>query len=191
MKLFITLSLAALIIFGNQNTSVAQSQLNTIDSIKAAKVLNAFIGEWEGDATAYFPRDKDRKNRKEKVVVSGKKILNGNYIECNANWTQSNGENRELNIYLNYDKKKSLIDILFLYDDWPGKVNYPLGYDEKSRTLTGVDTFTTSKGVKGKERVEWWISEDHSIIVGREYNHYETDAEDYWPMSFEFEWKRK
>ncbi len=70
-------------------------------------------------------------------------------------------------------------------------MNYPLGYDEKSRTLAGIDTFTTSKGVKGKERVEWWISEDHSIIVGREFNHYETDPEDYWPMSFEFEWKRK
>ena len=191
MKLSFTLLSALFFFFAVQNTSFGQSQLNKIDSVRAVKLLNAFVGEWGGEATAYFPRDKDRKNRKEKVVVTGKKILGESYIECNTNWTQSSGENRELNIYLNYDKKKSLIDILFLYDDWPGKVNYPLGYDEKSRTLTGVDTFTTSKGIKGKERVEWWISEDHSIIVGREYNHYETDPEDYWPMSFEFEWRKK
>ena len=191
MKLSFTLLSVLIFFFAIQNTSFGQSQLNKIDSVRAVKLLNAFVGEWGGEATAYFPRDKDRKNRKEKVVVTGKKILGESYIECNTNWTQSSGENRELNIYLNYDKKKSLIDILFLYDDWPGKVNYLLGYDEKSRTLSGVDTFTTSKGIKGKERVEWWISEDHSIIVGREYNHYETDPEDYWPMSFEFEWKRR
>lgn len=120
MKLFLTLLLTAFLFYGIQKTSFAQSNSNTIDSIKAINLLNTFIGEWEGEATAYFPRDKDRKNRKEKVVVTGKTILGGSYLECNTNWTQSNGENRELNIYLNYDKKKSLIDILFLYDDWPG-----------------------------------------------------------------------
>ena len=191
MKSLFTLLSVSFFFFAIQNTSFCQTQINTIDSVKAAKLLDAFVGNWEGEATAYFPRDKEKKNRKEKVFVTGKTILGGSYVECNTNWTQSSGENRELNIYLNYDKKKNLVDILFLYDDWPGKVTYPLGYDEKSRSLTGVDTFTTSKGVKGKERVEWWISEDHSIIVGREYNHYETDPEDYWPMSFEFEWRKK
>jgi Protein of unknown function (DUF1579) len=191
MKLFLTLFSIVFICYGIQNFSLCQTQTNQVDSAKAVKLLSAFVGEWSGEATAYFPRDKEKKNRKEKVEITGKTILGGSYIECNSNWTQSGGENRELNIYLNYDNKKAAINILFLYDDWPGKVTYPLGYDDKSRTLTGVDTFTTSKGVKGKERVEWWISEDHSIIVGREYNHYETDPEDYWPMSFEFEWRKK
>ncbi len=66
MKLFFALSLVTFYIFGIQNTSFAQSQSNTIDSVKASKLLNAFVGEWVGEATAYFPRDKEQKKPERK-----------------------------------------------------------------------------------------------------------------------------
>ena len=181
----------AILSFTHQPYAKCQTQILANDSAFVKEVLDVFVGEWEGHSTAYFPRDKDRPNREETVKVVGTKVLNGNYIQCISNWLSIEGRNRELFIYFNFDKKNSAYKVLFLYDDWGEIVHYPLTYNTGERIFRGIDTFTISKGIKGEEHVEWWISEDGDEIKGKEFNHYETDPDDYWPMSFEFVWKRK
>ena len=149
-----------------------------------------FVGSWEGTSTLYRPRDTTRDIRVETVRAVCDSILKGTYVRCQSRWTREDGRYRDLNIYWNYNALDSLYDILFLYDDWPGKVNYPLTYDAENREFTGVDTFTTPKGVAARERVSWTISADGNTIVGTEHNHFATDPPDYWPMSFKFIWHR-
>ncbi len=179
---FSFLPTAAIILFFLALSVFAQAD-NKLD------VLNTFVGKWEGKATAFFPRDDDRPNRTEEVTVECRKLLKDTYIECSSVWTQPNGDYRELMTYWNYDRRSDKYEILFLYDNWPGKVNYQLEYDPETRTFTGHDTFTASGGVAAKEKVEWHISEDGNTITSTEFNQYETDPEDYWAKSFEFVWK--
>lgn len=155
------------------------------------EVITVFKGSWKGTATAFYPRSQDKPNRVESVVVEARKILRENYIECFSIWTQPSGEYRELMTYWNYDARSDKYEVLFLYDNWPGKVNYQLSYDEETKTFTGSDTFTTSEGVSAKEKVEWKVSMDGNTIWGVEYNHFETDPDDYWAKSFEYVWQRK
>lgn len=150
----------------------------------------AFIGTWDGTATLFRPRDTTRDVRIEAVHAICDTILKGTYVRGAAIWTREDGRARELNVYWNYDETTGQYPILFLYDDWPGKVTYPLDYDPDRREFTGVDTFTTPQGVAAKERVSWIISEDGNEITGTEHNHFATDPDDYWPLFFKFTWKR-
>jgi len=187
MKLFITVFLIIITIslHGQDENS------STKDTVDVSAIIKTFVGEWEGEATAFFPRKPDRPNRNEKVNVVCKEVLEGNYIECNTKWAIENGRTRKLLIFWTYNKKTEKFNILFLYDDWPEIVNYPLDYDPQNRIFRGIDNFTTSRGIKGEEHVEWEISADSNVIKGTEYNHYENDPKDYWPKSFEFTWRRK
>ncbi len=156
------------------------------------ELLDVFVGEWEGTATAFFEREPERENRIEEISMVCKKILKGNYIRCESKWTNTkNGRVRDLVIYWNYDRRSDNYDILFLYDNWPGKVNYKLEYDKEATKLTGGDTFTASGNIPAEEKVEWVFSDNGNEIISREFNHYETDPDDYWAKSFEFVLERK
>ncbi len=156
-----------------------------------AAILDVFVGEWQGTATAWFPRLDDREPRRESVEATCSKTLKGTYAEFRSTWTQPDGKSRDLIIFWNYDARRDSFQILFLYDNWPGKVQYALHYDSLKRLFKGYDTFTGRDGVPAQERVEWRISEDGNTIYGREFNHYQTDPEGYWPQTFEFVWQRK
>jgi len=169
-------------------TALAQNQRKTST---AFEILNTFVGEWEGNATLYYPRSEGKTERKETISVICDTVLKGTYIECNSIWKQTNGNTRELITYWNYDAWIDSFQILYLYDNWPGKVNYPLSLDSSKRMFVGYDTFIARGGIPAEERVEWFISEDGNEIWSNEYNHYQTDPEGYWAKSFEFVWKRK
>ena len=154
-------------------------------------VLDVLEGEWEGTATAYFPRSKDRPPREETVTVVSRKVLKNTYIQFHSKWTQPTGETRELFTFWTYSSEKKNYEIMFLYDDWPDKVIIPLSYNESLKLFTGFTDFVTPKGIPAKERVEWHISADGNEITGLEFNNYQTDPEDYWPMTFKFVWRRK
>ena len=192
MKLSVLFMLFITFLFGGiQNTIYCQTQSSGDDSTDAKKVLDVFVGKWEGHGTAFFPRVKNRPNREENVTVVGTKVLDGNYIQCDAKWTRTDGQSRELFIFFNFDVNINRYKVLFLYDDWGQIVNYPLTYYPKERVFRGVDKFITSDSVAAEEHVEWWISKDGNEITGREFNHFATDPKDFWPRSFEFVWKRK
>jgi hypothetical protein len=183
MKMVIKLSSYLMIIMSLSSPQVASQDTSNI--------IGIFEGEWEGNATAYFPRDKNRENREEVVKAECKKILKDTYIQCSTSWTRTDGRTRTLMIFLNYDNENKNHEILFIYDNWPGKVKYKLYYNEEERKFTGSDTFTAPGGIAAEERVEWFISTDGSEIRCIEYNHYVTDADGYWPKTFEFIWRRK
>lgn len=153
--------------------------------------LDAFIGEWEGTATAWYPREDGRPPREETVRVTCRPVLNGTYVECHSVWTTGTGTSRELLTFWNYDQEVDSVNILFLYDNWAGKVLYPLSFDPESRELRGYDTFTASGNIPAEERVSWHLSGDLDTIQGTAFIHYQTDPEDYRPQSFRFVLKRK
>ena len=161
------------------------------DSAAAGEWLATLIGEWEGTATAYFPRDTGRSPRVERVTASCEWALGKAYVECRSVWTTDEGSVRRLITYFNYNHRSGEFDILFLYDNWPGKVNYPLAFDPEQRTISGRDTFTGPGGVDAEERVSWRIADDGNTISGLEHNHFASDSDGYWPKTFEFEWRRK
>ena len=169
----------------------SQSQSSTIDSTNAKDLLNVFIGKWNGRGTAFYPRVKDRLDREETVTATGTKVLGGNYIQCSVKWTRKDGQSSELLIFFNFNVNINRYQVLFLYDDKGEIVYYPLTYYPKERVFKGENKFTTSNGVAAERRIEWWISEDGNEIRGREFNHFATDPENYWPRNFEFVWKRK
>lgn len=154
-------------------------------------ILLSFEGNWTGSAIAYFPRDKERPNRTETIVASGQKTLKGSYIQLNSTWTQPNGDYRTLLTFWNYHVRKDSFQILYLYDNWPGRVDYALSYDSANRTFKGYDTFMARGNVPAEEKVEWIISEDGNEIRSIEYNHLATDPEGYWPKTFEFVLRRE
>ncbi|WP_420580917.1 hypothetical protein [Reichenbachiella sp.] len=162
----------------------------SIDSFDPLPILHTFIGEWTGNATAYFPRDSSRATRFETIQAVGKKILKGTYVEISSTWKQKNGSTRELLELLNYHVRKDSFQVLYLYDNWPGRVDYPLSFDKETRTFKGYDTFIARGGVPAEEKVEWVISEDGNEIRGTEYNHLSTDPEGYWPKTFEYVLRR-
>ncbi len=164
--------------------------LHAQEAADSIRHLAFFTGEWEGTGRAYYPREKDRSPRDETVSAGCRPILRGTYMECRMVWTQRDGRSRELIAYWNYNRDRQAYEILFLYDDWGGKVNYPLDFDPIRREFTGSDTFRV-KGIAAKEKVKWRISPDGNEIQGVEYNHLETDPEGYWPLTFEFVWRRK
>ena len=186
-KISIGISLLIIYFF---SCSVLKAQDKSKD-FDPASVLNSFVGKWSGNATAYYPRDSTKKTRYETIEAIGRKILKDTYVEMQSTWTQENGESRELFILWNYHIKKDSFQILFLYDNWPGRVDYPLSYDPISRTLKGYDTFIARGGISAEEKVEWQISEDGKEIRGTEYNHLATDPEDYWPKTFEYILRRE
>jgi len=171
--------------------SISAFGQNKPKTSSAFEILNTFVGEWQGTATLYYPRSAGKSERKETISVICDTVLKGTYIECNSIWKQTNGNTRELITYWNYDARTDSFQILYLYDNWPGKVNYPLSFDSSKRMFVGHDTFIARGGIPAQERVEWFISEDGNEIRCNEHNHCQTDPEGYWAKSFEFIWKRK
>ncbi|MEO9802689.1 MAG: hypothetical protein ABJF04_05540 [Reichenbachiella sp.] len=155
-----------------------------------SKILHVFEGNWTGSATAYFPRDTTKENRIESIEAAGKKVLKDTYIEISSTWTQANQDYRTLLTLWNYHVRKDSFQILYLYDNWPGRVDYTLSYDSTARTFYGYDTFMARGNIPAEEKVEWVISEDGNEIRSTEYNHLSTDPKDYWPKTFEFVLKR-
>ena len=152
--------------------------------------LAPLVGKWEGKATAYYPREKSKKPRVETVKVECTKALKGTYVECISVWTSEAGNSRELRTFFNYDQRKEFYDILYLYDNWSGKVNYGLYYDPKTKMFSGQDYFMAKGTIPAEEKVTWQISDDGKTVTSFEYNHYETEKADYWPKSFEFTWNK-
>lgn len=173
----------------SQSIIIAQSSGDNLN-IKDGKLISLLAGNWEGTATAYFEREEEREPRFEEVSVNCETVLKDTYAKCYSVWTTPQGISRELLIFWNYDVRSENYEILFLYDNWPGKVNYKLDFDEEKKLLNGYDTFTASGGVAAEEKVTWQISQDGNEIRSTEYNHYETDPDDYWAKSFEFVWRR-
>ena len=172
------------------NVSFADDESEKAKEKEMLKVLDLFVGEWKGKATAYYERDKDREPRIETVKINATKILKNTYVKMESVWTTPDGNTRELLVFFNYNRRTDKFDILFLYDNWPGKVNYPVEYNPDTRMFSGYDTFTASGGVAAEEKVTWEISEDGNEIRSVEYNHYETDPKDYWAKSFEYVLKK-
>ncbi|MDW3209897.1 MAG: hypothetical protein R8N23_08525 [Reichenbachiella sp.] len=170
------------------STALAQNESKTFDP---QPVLVTFVGEWTGQATAYFPRDSSKTTRLESIQAVGKKILKDTYVEIKSSWTQEDGSTRELLELLNYPVRKDSFQVLYLYDNWPGRVDYPLSYNEETRTFKGYDTFIARGGIPAEEKVEWVISKDGNEIRGTEYNHLSTDPDGYWPKTFEYVLRRK
>lgn len=170
--------------------STASAQTGSSDSLTAQQLLNLFIGKWEGTATALYPREMERPLREEQVEVECRPVLGGTYIECRSTWTTGDGASRELLTFWNYDQAADSVNILFLYDNWPGKVRYALSYDPNKREIVGYDTFTAG-GIPAEERVVWSFSGSGDEITGTEFNHYSTDPEGYWPQTFRFVWKKE
>lgn len=152
--------------------------------------LKPIIGNWEGVAKRYNPRDSIQKIEIESIHASCKAILDSTYIECTTVWKSNNGSKRNLNIYFNYNSRQDLYDILFLYDNWPGKVNYPLKYSEADNTFKGRDDFIAKGGIQAEEKVSWQILDNGNRIISIENNHFNNEEENYWPKVFEFEWNR-
>ncbi len=152
--------------------------------------LAPLVGVWEGTATAYYPREKGKEPRIETVQAECKRALKGTYVECLSTWTSQAGNNRELRTFFNFDKRQNFYDILYLYDNWPGKVNYALYFDQKTKTFSGQDYFMAEGNTPAEEKVTWQISEDGKTVTSIEYNHYENEKPDYWPKTFEFTWKK-
>lgn len=155
------------------------------------EVLEQFIGRWQGSATARFPRRPERALRQESVVADCKKALKATYVECRSQWTSTEGAIRELRMFWNFHPSEGQFEILYLYDNWPGKVQYLLEYDAEARTLTGRDSFEGPGGIAAEEVVTWQFAEDGQSIKSSEQNHYVTDPDDYWPTTFEFTWRRQ
>ncbi|MEO9966771.1 MAG: hypothetical protein ABJF11_13320 [Reichenbachiella sp.] len=171
-------------------SSLAFAQ-NKADANEIMSILENFEGRWQGTATAYFPRDKSLENRNETIEAVGEKVLKDSYVELRSTWTQANGDYRSLITFWNYHIKKDSFQILYLYDNWPGRVDYALDYDSATRTFKGYDTFVAKGGIQAEEKVEWVISEDGNEIKSTEYNHLATDPDDYWPVTFEFVLRRE
>jgi len=154
-------------------------------------LMDKYVGRWEGTGTLYYPRDTSRAPRIEHVVASFERVLKGTYVEGNTSWTRTtDGRVRDLKIFFNYDDEQKAYQVLFLYDNWGGIVRYPLTVDTASWLLKGQDTFSAPDGTPAEEHVEWWFSDDGQEIGCREYNHYGSDPEGFWPLNFEFVWKR-
>lgn len=149
--------------------------------------LNHFIGSWEGEAIRFSPR-KGLKEERETIKAECKSILDNTYVECTTTWKGKSSE-RYMNIYFNYNSKEDTYDILFLYHNWPGKVNYPMKYDENLKQFSGSDTFTAQGNIPAQEKVTWKIL-DNGNIKSTEWNHFQNEDEDFWPKTFEFEWRK-
>jgi hypothetical protein len=160
------------------------------DASSASGVPDLFLGKWEGTATAFFPRDPERQPRRESVTAECTHALKDTYVRCRTTWVSEAGDSRELLIFWNHNSRENNVQVLYLYDNWPGKVNYPLEWDPETRTITGADTFTAADNVAAEERVRWQFAADGTEISSIEENHYSTDPEDYWARSFEFTWQR-
>lgn len=160
------------------------------ESLPGGQVLDRFMGRWHGTATAYFPRRPERETRDETVEVNCERALKETYVECHSKWTDQAGVMRELRMFWNYHPRDGRFEILYLYDNWPGKVQYLLDYDPEKRSLTGRDSFEGPGGVSAEEIVSWQFAADGQTIRSTEQNHFATDAGDYWPVMFEFTWQR-
>lgn len=170
--------------------SLALISISPLHSQSKLGKLAPLIGKWEGTATAYFPREKGKKPRVESVLVDCRSAMKGTYVECSSTWTEENGQSRELRTFFNFDQKKNFYDILYLYDNWAGKVNYALYFDPSSKTFSGSDYFMAKGTIQAEEKVTWKISDDGMTVEGNEFNHYDTDKADYWPKTFEFTWRK-
>ncbi|MBT8061506.1 MAG: DUF1579 family protein, partial [Gammaproteobacteria bacterium] len=125
----------------------AATQANEPSPSPGLDVLENFVGRWQGTATAYFPRQPERESRHEQVQASCEKALEGTYVECRSIWTDTNGATRELRMFWNFHAREDRFEILYLYDNWPGKVQYKIEYNADTGTLTGRDSFQGPGGV--------------------------------------------
>lgn len=153
-----------------------------------AEDLGFLIGDWAGEALHFYPREPGRLQRKEESRAECKYILRETYVQCDTVWTSEDGPERRLRLHFN--AMGSAYQVLFLYDNWPHHVAYPLTYDLDRRVFRGSSSFQNSDGTEGFERVEWNVSEDEREVVVQEYNHFATDPEDYWARYFKFTWRR-
>lgn len=151
-------------------------------------LLPGFIGDWEGEAVAYNPLQPERGERREDISAICRPVLSESYVQCDARWSAESGTSRELLIFWNALAEVGRYEILYLYDNWPGKVQYPLDFDSDTRTLTGYSQFEAGDRT-AEERVRWIFSEDGNVISSEEHVRYEGDPD--WLLSFEFTWRRR
>lgn len=150
--------------------------------------LEFLIGNWEGEAEHYYPREPGKPGRVEKSRAKCRYILQKAYILCKTVWTRGDGQERRF--HLHFNALDSAYQVLFLYDGWPRHVAYPLTLNANRDVFLGSSEFENSDGTEGSERVEWSISNDQNEITVREFNHLATDPEDYWAHYFKFTWRR-
>ena len=162
----------------------AQAEENSI------RDLDFFIGEWRGEATLSYPREEGREPRDETVSVSCDYILKDTYIQCDTAWTRADGRTRTFRLHFNHIEDENAYQTLFIYDNHPHHVSYPLRYNKESKAYLGASDFEMDDGVAGKERIVWRVSEDGNEISCEEFNHLETDPEDFWPRNFKFTWRK-
>ena len=157
---------------------------------KSIADLDFLIGDWRGEAVLSYPREDGRDPRRENVEASCAYILNNTYIQCDTAWTREDGATRTFRLHFNYNALDEGYQTLFVYDNWPRHVSYLLHYDDNKGAYVGRSEFEDDDGVAGEERVIWRVAADGSEIQSEEYNHLETDPDDYWPRYFEFVWRK-
>ena len=143
------------------------------------------IGKWEARSIFYSPRNLERKPVETSFEMECSYALKNTYIECdNKSIWPGMDEPITFRSYFNYSRKENGLQALFLYDRRSIQVSYILRASDTDDVLTGFTDFSTSDGRSGQERIEWRISKDRRSIDWREYQHFDTEQADYWPLGF-------
>ncbi len=159
-------------------------------SKQSIKDLDFLIGEWEGQSTFFYPRDEGRTPSHETVRVLCQYVLKDTYIQCDTAWTNAQNQTRTFRLHFNHNQLDKAYQLLFIYDNWPRHVSYLLNYDDDQKAYFGFSEFEDANGQTGQERVEWRLSDDKRELHSTEFNHLESDPENYWANSFEFVWRK-
>lgn len=150
--------------------------------------LEFLIGTWEGEATLYAAPGDDRADRVESVAAKCIPILKNAYIQCDTAWRREDGRERTFRLHLNYNQISERHQMLYIYDNWPEHVRYPVDYAPETRSFTGVSAGENADGGAWEERVVWRVSEDGNEIHATE--HVRDPGQPDWRLSFEFTWRR-
>lgn len=159
--------------------------------------LDFLIGVWEGQSTHFFPRREDRAPVSEDVIFDCASVLKGTYVRCSTAWTRRDKKTtRTFLLYVNRVEPDGSLQVLYIYDNWPDHVSYPLRPDSvmqqttRERVFHGELATTDAEGRRVSERITWTFSSNESVLAATEYNHIDGELEEDWKLAFAFKLTR-
>lgn len=157
---------------------------------RATGDLNFFLGHWEGEGAFLRPFDAGAAPIPETVRASCEYVLAEAYIQCATTWTRTNGRQRSVLMFWNFNDVSGAYEGLFLASNYGQEASYPIRWDEAEGAFVGETTTSMPDGRPATERAVYRVSADRRVLNVDEFVRPNDTPDAAWARTYAYVWRR-
>ncbi len=168
---------------------IPEAEKDTVSLNNSLRPLGFLIGQWTGETVLTRADNTNQPPSRSSARTHCAPKLQGSYIVCKTRFTNDNGKFRSIEMHVHAKADGESYDALVFNSNSPIQSPFSLNSGQKDGVFTGYMSATVNDQ-PARERITIKPSQDGAEIEYIESYQYDTDREDKWTETFNWQWKK-